>query len=123
MDADGQDYRPGTAHSKSAITPPCPSVRLSPVPALVAQWIEHGSPKAGVGGSIPLGGTTGGGRPSPPPQSPQRRSVAENALVSARIGSPMNRCTIAAASPSRNGTVTNSGNATAATMSNPTVQE
>ena len=26
--------------------------------ALVAQWIEHGSPKAGVGGSIPLWGTT-----------------------------------------------------------------
>lgn len=25
--------------------------------ALVAQWIEHGSPKAGVGGSIPLWGT------------------------------------------------------------------
>ena len=24
--------------------------------ALVAQWIEHGSPKAGVGGSIPLWG-------------------------------------------------------------------
>ena len=28
---------------------------LSPI-ALVAQWIEHGSPKAGVGGSIPLWG-------------------------------------------------------------------
>ena len=26
------------------------------VRALVAQWIEHGSPKAGVGGSIPLWG-------------------------------------------------------------------
>ncbi len=26
--------------------------------ALVAQWIEHGSPKAGVGGSIPLWGAT-----------------------------------------------------------------
>jgi hypothetical protein len=25
--------------------------------ALVAQWIEHRSPKAGVGGSIPLQGT------------------------------------------------------------------
>lgn len=25
--------------------------------ALVAQWIEHGSPKAGVVGSIPIGGT------------------------------------------------------------------
>jgi hypothetical protein len=27
------------------------------MPALVAQWIEHGSPKAGVVGSIPIEGT------------------------------------------------------------------
>ena len=37
----------------SRLVPPC--VRV--VFALVAQWIEHGSPKAGVGGSIPLWGT------------------------------------------------------------------
>ena len=28
------------------------------VHALVAQWIEHSFPKAGVGGSIPLGGAS-----------------------------------------------------------------
>lgn len=39
-----------------------PCVRV--VFALVAQWIEHGSPKAGVGGSIPLWGTIEKVRPS-----------------------------------------------------------
>ena len=66
-----QDYRhPGLAVLAFAVlagvTGCCSRwvLRRRPLPATrrrrsapVAQWIEHGSPKAGVGGSIPLWGT------------------------------------------------------------------
>lgn len=42
--------RDGICRSEITFTP------VTSSKALVAQWIEHGSPKAGVGGSIPLWG-------------------------------------------------------------------
>ena len=56
-------------HAKSVVRAPAPCMlvsvpeqdglvlNLSDTHALVAQWIEHGSPKAGVVGSIPIEGT------------------------------------------------------------------